>query len=172
MSGGCQTTDVCVKGADAAATAAAKNIRTFNFTVTAIEPDYRSHCTDPATKQAKGGTLIAVKISYQVLPNYKTADGLISLTPAVWSVRTVDRHRLPGPVDDLIEGMPEDRPAAEPPAEGGGQGLRLGGARVAGALRRTAADGAERRRRLGVDHPGELIHPAAAGSMRRSSWAA
>lgn len=67
-----------------------KNIRTFNFTVTAIEPDYRSHCTDPATKQANGGTLIAVKISYQVLPNYKTADGLISLTPAVWSVRTVD----------------------------------------------------------------------------------
>ncbi|MGI8418805.1 MAG: hypothetical protein ACR2P2_21930 [Nakamurella sp.] len=68
----------------------ADNTRTFNFTVTAIDPDYRSHCTDPAAKQAKGGTLIAVKISYDVLSTYKTASGAISLTPDLWSVRTAD----------------------------------------------------------------------------------
>ncbi len=65
----------------------ADNTRTFNFTVTAIDPDYRSHCTDPTAKQAKGGMLIAVKISYQVLSTYQASSGAISLTPEVWPVR-------------------------------------------------------------------------------------
>lgn len=68
----------------------ADNTRTFNFTVTAIDPDFRSHCTDPTAKQAKGGTLIAVKVSYDVLSTYKTSSGAISLTPDLWSIRTAE----------------------------------------------------------------------------------